>query len=761
VPSAGGAHSLVLVAGDEGQNVVWSWGDNAFGQLGIPVSSPSASRPAATVPVRAADQVAAGGDHSLALAGSEVWVWGRNSEGQLGLGNTNSPVATPTQVEALGSVDIESIDAGENFSVARSETGTVYTWGDNAYGQLGDPAAGSAEDLPRAVPGLAGVDGMAAGGDFVFAWRTTNGGQQEVWSWGRNNVGQLATGGFGEPQAAPQPVTALPELGTVMDIQAGQAHALAQIATADGAVRVYAWGDNFNGQLGTEEVFYSVTPRLVNGLPADVDTIAAGDNHNLVLSKAGRLYGWGDNTSMQLGVAGADQVLTPREIPLPAGTAVIAIAAGADSSFAWTNTGEVLVWGALAGAAVGGPIQPVADFPATLILSANPGAGGAVNILQGQPIFGEQITINAVPAEGYRLDSWSGAAVDEGLVVGSPAENPVTFVIDRDTTLQANFVTGAPGGAFTLTTSVRGGGSIRREPDAATYPSGTRVTVTATPDAHQHFVVWEGSGAALLSDPNDPVASFALTRNVELIAVFAPNVYTLTLEVRGEGTTDPEPGAYEFEPGAGQTVTAIPDPNAQFIRWAGTAVEQGKVADPTRPTATVEMDADYTLIARFTGAPFEIADPNLRNAIARQLGVAEPTEADMARLTKLVLPDAGVTDLTGLEAAVNLDALALQRNQIRDIGPLTELPALRALSLEGNPLSDTAFHDISRLTNLVELNLRNTNDTITDIPAAWPANLQRLRILDLRGNANLGLNDRNVQEMKRLVESRGGTLAVD
>jgi len=126
-----------------------------------------------------------------------------------------------------------------------------------------------------------------------------------------------------------------------------------------------------------------------------------------------------------------------------------------------------------------------------------------------------------------------------------------------------------------------------------------------------------------------------------------------------------------------------------------------------------------------------------------------------------VLPDAGVTDLTGLEAAVNLDALALQRNQIRDIGPLTELPALRALSLEGNPLSDTAFHDISRLTNLVELNLRNTNDTITDIPAAWPANLQRLRILDLRGNANLGLNDRNVQEMKRLVESRGGTLAVD
>lgn len=241
-----------------------------------------------------------------------------------------------------GSTLAAELAAGWTHSVAVRD-GRVWTWGDNAYGQLGQPDAGRAL-RPRPVAGLDGVTAVSA------AWHTlavTRDGH--VYAWGRNDLGQLGNGrcGIGEKSYEPVRVDGLEH---IVAVAAGWDHSLA--LARDG--QVYAWGCRSHGQLGdgVRKTGEPVTrPQAVPGL-TQIKMIAAGGQHSLALGNDGTVYAWGSNWNGQLGngkTGRGTHSATPQAAVGPNGkgalTGAVSIAAGALHSVAVAADGTVYAWG--------------------------------------------------------------------------------------------------------------------------------------------------------------------------------------------------------------------------------------------------------------------------------------------------------------------------------------------------------------------------------------------------------------------------------
>lgn len=167
------------------------------------------------------------------------------------------------------------IAAGYEHVVLLRADGTVWTWGRNTYGQLGD---GTTTDSPTPVPvpGLSGVTDVAAGACHNLALL----GDGTVRAWGSSVAGVIGNGTWSAvPVTAPVPVTGLT---SVIAIACGERHNLA--LRSDGTVR--AWGANFNGQLGQAPVNPIPSPTPIAGVTGVV-SIAAGSSHSLVVRNDG------------------------------------------------------------------------------------------------------------------------------------------------------------------------------------------------------------------------------------------------------------------------------------------------------------------------------------------------------------------------------------------------------------------------------------------------------------------------------------------
>ena len=139
--------------------------------------------------------IAAGAGHSLAVrADGTVWAWGQNASGQLGDGTFTSR-DTPGVVSAAPR--LQSLVAGARHSLGLTAAGAGWAWGDNTSGQLGEGSAVSARPSPVQVQGLSGVTFLAAGAGHSLA-RSASG----VWTWGQNGAGQLGDG-TQTPRASP------------------------------------------------------------------------------------------------------------------------------------------------------------------------------------------------------------------------------------------------------------------------------------------------------------------------------------------------------------------------------------------------------------------------------------------------------------------------------------------------------------------------------------------------------------------------------
>jgi alpha-tubulin suppressor-like RCC1 family protein len=298
--AAGSFHSLALK--DDG--TVWAWGSNRVNELGDETIDNSA-QPVQVGNLSEVEAIAAGSSHNLALkSDGTVWAWGNNTNGRESplfgsisgqLGDNELPrSSTPVQVGGLPD-GIEAVAAGLAYSLALKDDGTVWAWGFNDVGQLGD---GTSTDTstPVRVSGLDGVRAIAAGGSNGLALNDDG----TVWAWGFNRFGQLGDG------------TSTDGTVTTCELTGG-------------------------GAMGNSSCTDSNTPVQASELNG-IEAIAAGSSHGLALKDDGTVWAWGFNQNGQLG-NGSYTLGTPTQginIPMPVGelSAVKAIAAGGDHSLA-------------------------------------------------------------------------------------------------------------------------------------------------------------------------------------------------------------------------------------------------------------------------------------------------------------------------------------------------------------------------------------------------------------------------------------------
>ncbi|MGD9858265.1 MAG: hypothetical protein AB7U20_25270, partial [Planctomycetaceae bacterium] len=313
---------------------VWAWGDNFNGAVGDGTNTNRATPVAVSDLGSGVVAVAAGGRWSLAVkADGTVWAWGYNGEGQLGDGFIYPQRSTPGQVVGLGGV--VAADGGGFQSMALKADGTVWAWGANDQGELGNGSADPYNALPVQVSDLDDVVAVSAGETHDLALNADG----TVWAWGQNNDGQL---GDGTILKRTKPVQ-VSGLEGVVAVGTGGRWSLA--VKADGTV--WAWGQNNFGQLGDGTILNRTMPVQVFGL-GDVVAIAGGQHHSLAVKADGTVWGWGYPGEAVLGAVEPGlgpngEHLTPVQVPGLEG--VVAVTAANDYSVVLKADGTVWSWG--------------------------------------------------------------------------------------------------------------------------------------------------------------------------------------------------------------------------------------------------------------------------------------------------------------------------------------------------------------------------------------------------------------------------------
>ena len=242
-------------------------------------------------------KIAAGHIHSLALkSDGTVWAFGNNGSGQLGNGLT-SDSCTPVQVlinSTTALTNVVEIGAGAAHSIARKSDGSVWAWGSNLYGQIGD---GTNTDRHYAVQvsGVSSAIGIASGAYHNLA--LISGGS--VKSWGRNNFGQLGNNSTSDSNSAVN----VSSLSDATQVGAGGYHSLAVRANTSGQLK--AWGNGGDGQLGNNSTSNALTPVDMKDTLGVVFTgagfVAGGVNFTTVTTTGGKVWSTGNDGRGQQG----------------------------------------------------------------------------------------------------------------------------------------------------------------------------------------------------------------------------------------------------------------------------------------------------------------------------------------------------------------------------------------------------------------------------------------------------------------------------
>jgi len=343
--------------------IAYTWGENANGQLGNNTTTNS-STPVKVLkgaysgttylgddPNNKIISVALGDEHSIALAADgTVYTWGNNIVGQLGNNKLTTTSSIPVKVlkgtysgtAYLGddpNNKIISVAVGESYSIALAADGTVYTWGQNFEGELGN-GGGPEQDTPIKV--LKGtysgttylgddpnnkIISVAIGGEFSIVLAADG----TVYTWGKNRDGTLGNNSFTNSNT-PIKVLKGAYSGTtylgddpnnkIISVALGSNYSSA--LAADGTA--YTWGWNFKGELGnnttTNSNFpipvkvlkgaYSGTTYLGDNPNNKIISVSLGDSHSTALATDGIVYTWGENSTGQLG----DGSNTDRSVPV-------------------------------------------------------------------------------------------------------------------------------------------------------------------------------------------------------------------------------------------------------------------------------------------------------------------------------------------------------------------------------------------------------------------------------------------------------------
>ena len=251
----------------------------------------------------------------------------------LGLSRSDEPEPIGLAFSAYGTAsppdNARIVETGDRHTLAIMADGTLWAWGENWYGQLGD---GTNQD--QAAPVQVGTDTdwvmVAAGGGHSVALKSDG----TLWAWGWNYVGQLGDGTI-EDKAAPVRV------GTDMDwvaISAGYRHTIG--LKSDGTL--WGWGYNIDGQLGDGTTDNKTTPVQI-GSETDWETVVAGDAFTMALKSDGTLWAWGRNSDGQLGDGTTENRFAP--VQVGSDTDWWAVSAGVDHAMGLKSNGTLWAWG--------------------------------------------------------------------------------------------------------------------------------------------------------------------------------------------------------------------------------------------------------------------------------------------------------------------------------------------------------------------------------------------------------------------------------
>lgn len=350
VPSltGGGFHTLAV----KSDGTLWAWGWNGEGELGTGTASSVGCEcfpsPVQVLSMSSVTGAAAGEFHSIARrADGTVWAWGDNIEGELGNGTQTLTGcdcnALPTQI--AGMVTVTAVGAMEYDSLALKSDGTVWGWGEQDQAQLGStpssPNCGACVDTPSLIVGLTGITAISGGGNHGLALKSDG----TVWGWGHDTAGQV---GIDPPPSSGANVatpTQVPGLTHVIAVAGGHDHSLA--LKSDGTV--WAWGDNGYGELGNDTTTGGSTPVKVQDL-TDVIAIAAGWRDSVALRSDGTVWTWGADIDGELGNGTEDRGTTNNtyhSVPVEATglSGVTAVSSGDSHNLALRLDGAPWVWG--------------------------------------------------------------------------------------------------------------------------------------------------------------------------------------------------------------------------------------------------------------------------------------------------------------------------------------------------------------------------------------------------------------------------------
>ena len=333
--AAGQSHTCAI----NNDHTVWCWGDNSLKQLGsgVSVSTGNSTTPVQTAALpsgRIPSTIAAGLSHTCLLAtDGSVWCWGANGSGALGDGTTFGKAA-PTQVSLPATAT--SIAAGGYETCAVLSTQSLYCWGKNSNGQVGNgqsPADETSPQLVGQIPSSFVVSQLDIGDVHVCAVSTAG----AVWCWGNYLNGRL---GSTAQSDALLPTATSSLNGTAIMVSAGKAHTC--VVLSGGALRCF--GSNGQGQIGqaltttsnssTNEILLSNTQR-----------VSSGGEFTCVLLTSGNVQCFGkDNVGQLASGAISSPRVTPGDVTNLGGTAVDVVA-GSNHACAVLATGVVKCWG--------------------------------------------------------------------------------------------------------------------------------------------------------------------------------------------------------------------------------------------------------------------------------------------------------------------------------------------------------------------------------------------------------------------------------
>ena len=293
--SVGGYGDVYALKSD---GTVWAWGNNNYGQLGNNTTT-SSSVPVQVSGLTGVVTIGSGVQPSAYAVKSDgtVWAWGINSSGQLG-NNTTTNSSVPVQVSGL--TGVTAITAGQYAAYALKSDGTVWAWGHGSWGELGNGLA-TASLVPVQVS-ITGVTAIGTIGKSLFAIKSDG----TLWAWGPNSSGEF---GNNTTTQSNTPIQVLTGVRSVATEDNGYDATL--VAKTDGTV--WASGYNNYGQLGNNSTTQSLVWVQVSGLTNAV-TVFGNSLSGYAIKSDGTMWAWGYNSGGELGNNTTTSSLVPVQV---------------------------------------------------------------------------------------------------------------------------------------------------------------------------------------------------------------------------------------------------------------------------------------------------------------------------------------------------------------------------------------------------------------------------------------------------------------